>query len=300
MTTSDEAFAPLPSGVELCYQTFGEASGEPLLLVMGLGGPMTWWPDALCRMLAEAGFYVVRYDNRDIGRSSRMSGQVGVGTLARALLGRATSAPYSIDDLAQDALGLMDHLGLDSAHVVGVSMGGMVAQTMALTAPQRVRSLTSIMSTTGHRRVGWQSPALLTTLRASRGPGKQAYVERSVVVWGLIGSPGFRQPEEELRDRAGATWERGIDDAGVRRQALAVLTQPDRTPRLGSLQMPTLVMHGLDDRMVHVSGGRATARAIRGAELVVIPGWGHDLPEALYPTFVRWISRTAERALSAR
>jgi len=296
MSASDELLAPVSAEIELCYQTFGDPSAEPLLLVMGLGGPMTWWPEELCVRLAEAGFHVVRYDNRDTGRSSRVAGRVTTASLARAFVGAPTRAPYSIADLAADALGLMDHLGWSSAHVAGISMGGMVAQTMALTAPERVRSLTSMMSTTGRRAVGWQSPALLPTLVTPRGPGREAYIRRALVVWGIIGSPGFPQDQAELRRRAGETWDRGIDEAGVLRQMMAVITQPDRTRRLAELRVPTLVMHGLADRMVHVSGGRATAAAIRGSELVVVPGWGHDLPTALFPTFTRAIRRTADRA----
>ncbi|MFJ9314898.1 alpha/beta fold hydrolase [Pimelobacter simplex] len=296
MTVSDELLAPLTSGVELCYQTFGNPEAEPLLLVMGLGGPMTWWPHDLCVQLAEAGFYVIRYDNRDTGRSTRVTGRVTTARLARAFVGARTPAPYSIGDLAADALGLLDHLGLPAAHVAGISMGGMIAQTLALEAPERVLSLVSIMSTTGRRGVGWQSPALLPTLASPRGPGKEAYIRRALVVWRIIGSPGFPTDETDLRARAGETWDRGVDEAGVLRQMLAVLTQPDRTRRLAEVTAPTLVMHGLADKMVHVSGGRATAAAIRGAEVVVVPGWGHDLPAPLFPTFVRGIRRTADRA----
>lgn len=296
MSISDELLAPVSPEVELCYQSFGDPEGDPLLLVMGLGGPMTWWPRELCVRLAEAGFHVVRYDNRDTGRSTRMSGRVTTRRLARAFVGAPTPAPYSIGDLADDAFGLMDHLGWSSAHVAGVSMGGMIAQTMALAAPARVRSLTSMMSTTGRRAVGWQSPALLPTLVAPRGPGREAYIRRALLVWGIIGSPGFPQDEAELRRRAGETWDRGIDEAGVLRQMMAVITQTDRTRRLGELRMPTLVMHGLADKMVHVSGGRATAAAIHGAELVVVPGWGHDLPSELFATFTRGIRRNADRA----
>jgi len=296
MTLSEELLAPVSPEVELCYQTFGDPDGDPLLLVMGLGGPMTWWPEDLCVRLAAAGFHVVRYDNRDTGRSSRMSGRVTTLRLARAFVGAPTVAPYSIGDLARDAFGLMDHLGWSSAHVAGISMGGMVAQTMALAEPARVRTLTSIMSTTGRRAVGWQSPALLPTLVAPRGPGREAYIRRAQLVWGIIGSPGFPQDDAELRRRAGETWDRGIDEAGVLRQMMAVLTQPDRTRRLGELRMPALVMHGLADKMVHVSGGRATAAAIRGAELILVPGWGHDLPVELFSTFTRALRRTADRA----
>jgi len=300
VAVSDELLAPVSPEVELCYQTFGDPEGDPLLLVMGLGGPMTWWPRELCVLLAEAGFHVVRYDNRDTGRSSRMAGRVTTARLARAFLGMPTTAPYSMGDLAGDAFGLMDHLGWSSAHVAGISMGGMIAQTMALAEPARVRSLTSIMSTTGRRAVGWQSPALLPTLATPRGPGKEAYIRRSLRVWRIIGSPGFPQEEAELRQRAGETWERGIDEAGVLRQMMAVLTQPDRTRALRGLSVPTHVMHGLADRMVHSSGGRATAAAIPGARLTLVPGWGHDLPVPLFPTFVRAIRTNADRTNADR
>jgi pimeloyl-ACP methyl ester carboxylesterase len=296
VAVSRELFAPVQSGVELCYQTFGDPDDDPLLLVMGLGGPMNWWDPGLCRMLAAAGFFVIRYDNRDTGRSSRIPGRVPPATLVRAFAGLRVRAPYHIEDLAGDAFGLLDHLGLQSAHVVGVSMGGMIAQTMAITAPQRVRSLTSIMSTTGKRTVGWQHPSLLPVLLGSRRPGREAYVEASVQTWQLIGSPGFPQTEEQMRDRAIETYGRGVSASGVMRQMLAVLTQPDRAARLRAVHVPTLVVHGLDDKMVHVSGGRATAAAVPGAELLLIDGMGHDLPAALHRTFTEAIRSTADRA----
>ncbi|GAB3772616.1 pimeloyl-ACP methyl ester carboxylesterase [Nocardioides ginsengisegetis] len=297
---SDELLAPLPSGIELCYQTFGDPSGRPLLLVMGLGGPMNWWDSDLCRMLAEAGFYVIRYDNRDTGRSSRIGVRVKRSTIVRAFTGGRVRAPYSIPDLADDAFGLLDHLGLEAAHVVGVSMGGMIAQTMAITQQRRVLSLTSIMSTTGKRSVGWQHPSLLPTLIGSRGPGLENYVRSSRRVWRLIGSPGYPQSDAELRAKAEETFARGVSASGVMRQMLAVLTQPNRSLRLRALRVPTLVIHGLDDKMVHVSGGRATAAAIPGAELLLIPGMGHDMPPALFESYVQAISRTADRARVTR
>jgi pimeloyl-ACP methyl ester carboxylesterase len=293
---SEELFAPVQQGVELCYQTFGDPDDEPLLLVMGLGGPMNWWDSGLCRMLAGAGFFVIRYDNRDTGRSSRIPGRVARSTLVRAFAGVRVRTPYRIEDLAGDAFGLLDHLGLDSAHVVGVSMGGMIVQTMAITAPQRVRSLTSIMSTTGKRTVGWQHPSLLPVLIGSRRPGREAYVRASVQTWRLIGSPGFPQTDEQVRARAIETYERGVSTSGVMRQMLAVLTQPNRAGRLRAVHVPTLVVHGLADKMVHVSGGRATAAAVPGAELLLIEGMGHDLPSALHETFTDAIRRTADRA----
>ncbi len=295
---SGELLAPVCSGMEICYQTFGSADDEPLLLVMGLGGPMTWWDTELCTQLAAAGFYVIRYDNRDTGRSTRSPGRVRRDHVVRAFLGTPTRAPYSLADLAADAFGLLDHLGLASAHVAGISMGGMIAQTMAIEAPERVRSLASIMSSTGRRGVGGQHPALLPTLIATRGPSREDYIRGGLAVWKAIGSPRFPQTDERLRSRAGETWDRGISRAGVLRQMMAVLTQPDRTRALGRVAVPTLVMHGLADKMVHVSGGRATAAAVPGARVVFIDGWGHDLPAPLFPTFVRAIRANADRAAS--
>ncbi|PUA82220.1 alpha/beta fold hydrolase [Nocardioides currus] len=293
---SEELFAPVSPSVEICYQTFGSDDDDPLLLVMGLGGPMIWWDDDFCTRLAEAGFFVIRYDNRDTGRSSRIGQRVTRAQLVRAFTTGRGSAPYAVSDLAADGLALLDHLGIDAAHVAGISMGGMIAQTMAIEAPSRVLSLTSIMSTTGRRTVGWQSPALLPTLIAPRRGGKEAYVSTNSMVWGLIGSPDFPVEADVLRKRGEDTFDRGVSASGVLRQMMAILTQPNRTLRLRTLHLPTLVIHGLADKMVHVSGGRATASAIPGAELVLVDGMGHDLPTELYDSFVEGIRRTADRA----
>jgi pimeloyl-ACP methyl ester carboxylesterase len=295
VTASEELFAPVGREVELCYQTFGTPDDEPLLLVMGLGGPMTWWDPELCRLLVDRGFYVIRFDNRDVGRSSRVAARVTRGTLVRAFAGRRVRVPYSLVDMADDAFGLLDHLGLESAHVCGVSMGGMIAQTMAIEHPQRVRSLTSIMSTTGKRTVGWQHPSLLPSLLASR-PGREGYIDASLKTWQIIGSPGYPNSREQTRARAGETYDRGVSASGTMRQMLAILTQRNRAPKLHALRVPALVVHGLADKMVHVSGGRATAAAIPGAELLLIDGMGHDLPPALFETFADGIRRTASRA----
>jgi pimeloyl-ACP methyl ester carboxylesterase len=295
VAVSEELFAPIGNDIELCYQTYGDPAGEPLVLVMGLAGPMTWWDPDLCARLAERGFYVVRFDNRDTGRSSRGTGRVTRPMLVRAFTGGRVRAPYSLVDMADDAFGLMDHLGWDSAHVVGVSMGGMIVQTMAVEHPERVRSLTSIMSTTGKRTVGWQHPSLLPGLLANK-PGREGYIAGSVRTWKVIGSPGYPTTEEKIRERAETTFDRGVSNQGVMRQMVAILTQPNRGPRLHKLHLPTLVVHGLADKMVHVSGGRATAAAVPGAELLLVDGMGHDLPPALFTTFADAIRRTADRA----
>ncbi len=296
VTVSGELFAPGSAGVELCYQTFGDPDDDPLLLVMGLGGPMTWWDPALCRMLAERGFYVIRFDNRDTGRSTKVPGRVSRSMLVRAFAGRSVRTPYGMHDLAADAFALLDHLDLGSAHLVGVSMGGMIVQTMAVDQPKRVRSLTSIMSTTGKRSVGWQHPRLLPTLLRRGARGRTAYAEGSAAIWALIGSPLYPPDPDATLAKANETFDRGWSAGGVLRQMMAVITQENRSAKLHAVHVPALVVHGLEDRMVHVSGGRATAAAIPGAELLLIEGMGHDLPPALFETFTDAIRRTADRA----
>ena len=294
---SGELFAPVGGGIELCYQTYGDPSDEPVLLVMGLGGPMNWWDPELCRLIAAGGRYVIRYDNRDTGRSTKLKDhRTTRAALVRAFAGQSVTPPYTLGDMADDACGLLDHLGLEAAHVVGVSMGGMIAQVMAIARPGRVRSLTSIMSTTGKRSVGWQHPRLLPMLIAPRGRGREAYAATSARMSELIGSPAFPQPREEALARAGETFDRGFSATGVLRQMQAIMAEPNRGPRLRGLRIPATVVHGTADRMVHVSGGRATARAIPGAELLLIDGMGHDLPRELYPTFADAIDRTVRRA----
>jgi pimeloyl-ACP methyl ester carboxylesterase len=292
-----EGVAQLPSGVEIAYETFGDSRGRPLLLIMGLGGPALWWDLALCERLADRGFYVVRYDNRDIGRSTHFRHhRVTRRQLIQAFVGHRQVAPYRMQDLADDAFGLLDELELKQAHVVGVSMGGMIAQTMAISDQVRVRSLVSIMSTTGRRSVGWQDPRLFPLLLGRAAVSRDRYLERSKKVWSAIASPNYPIDDAVRHARAGDTWDRGVRPAGVARQMLAVVTQPDRTADLGRLQIPVTVIHGTADKMVHPSGGRATAVAVPGSELIMIRGMGHDLPPELHGTFADAIERTADRA----
>jgi pimeloyl-ACP methyl ester carboxylesterase len=295
VAVSPELFAPVSTGVELCYRTYGDPAGEPMLLLMGLASPLSWWDPELCSMLARRGYLVITFDNRDVGRSTKVGRRVTRGMLVRAFAGARVRPPYSMTDLARDAFGLLDHLGIDRAHVVGVSMGGMIAQTMAIEEPDRVRSLTSIMSTTGRRTVGWQHPKLFPPLLKPLRPGREAYADSSVAMWRRIGSPGYPRPDERTREIAEQTFDRGISPSGTLRQMMAVLTQPNRSARLHGIRVPTMVIHGLADLMVHVSGGRATAAAVPGAELILIEGMGHDLPPELFPTFVDAIDRTARR-----
>jgi pimeloyl-ACP methyl ester carboxylesterase len=208
-------------------------------------------------------------------------------------------APYSLGDMAGDATGLLDHLGIERAHVVGVSMGGMIAQTIAIEHPDRALSLTSIMSTTGRRTVGFQNPKVYPMLLSSAGRTRDSYVARSLKGSKVIGSPAFPSDDVMARDRAYETYDRGWTASGVTRQMLAVLTQGDRTAALGTLDLPALVIHGLNDPLVHKSGGKATADAIPGAEHLEIAGMAHDMPAQLYSTYIDAIARTAARVTTA-
>jgi pimeloyl-ACP methyl ester carboxylesterase len=298
MAGSGEQFASLPSGIDICFETFGDADDQAILLIMGLGGPMGWWTEDFCERLAARGYLVIRYDNRDTGRSTKLrQHRVGKLDIVRAFAGLA-KAPYSISDLADDAFGVLDHLGIDRVHLVGVSMGGMIAQTMAIAEPERALSMTSIMSTTGSRKVGWQHPKVIPAMLASAGSTRDSYVERSLRTSLLIGSPAFPGDEESARSRAYETYDRGWIASGVSRHILAVLTQPDRTKDLAKLDLPVTVIHGLNDPLVHRSGGRAVANAVPGAEHLEIAGMAHDLPVQLYDTYVEAIVRTAERSVS--
>ena len=291
-----EEHATLPSGIEICYETFGDTANPAVLLIMGLGGPMGWWTSDFCTQLADRGFFVIRYDNRDTGRSTKLrQHRVTKKTIVKAFFGRA-EAPYGLGDLADDAFGLLDHLGIDRVHVAGVSMGGMIVQTMAIAHPERVLSLTSIMSTTGNRKVGWQHPRVIPAMLNSAGSTRESFVEASLKSAKLIGSPAFPGDDDRDRARAIETYDRGWSASGVGRHMLAVLTQPDRTRDLHNLKIPVTVVHGLRDPLVNPSGGRATARAIPGSEFVVIAGMGHDIPVQLYDTFIDAIVRTAGRA----
>lgn len=285
--------------IEICYETFGDPADPTVLLVMGLSGPMNWWSAELCELIASRGYHVIRFDNRDTGASSKLRARrVGRLDVLRTFAGDRRRAPYSLSDLADDAFGLLDGIGVDGAHVVGVSMGGMIAQTMAIARPARVLSLTSIMSTTGRRTVGWQHPRLFPALLAPTGRTREEYVARSLAMDRMIGSPGYVTKADELRARAQETYDRGWSASGVLRQMLAILAQPDRTADLRRLDLPACVIHGLVDPMVHVSGGRATADAIPGSELLLIAGLAHDLPPQLNDTFADAIDRTARLAYS--
>jgi pimeloyl-ACP methyl ester carboxylesterase len=290
----EELIAPA-NGIELSYQEMGETDGEPLLLVMGLATQMIAWDEGFCSLLAERGFRVVRFDNRDIGRSTRIE-SAGVPNRFDMIRGRRSTAPYFLKDMAADTVGLMDHLGIESAHLVGASMGGMIVQTAAIEHPERVRSLVSIMSNTGSRWTGLPSRKAMGVLLARPPRGREAMVERAVRTFGVIGSPGYPFDEERVRDVAGRSYDRGHSAAGVLRQLHAISASGDRTQALRGVRAPTTVIHGNRDILVRPAGGRATARAIPNARLKMIDGMAHDLPRALWPVFVEEIATNAARA----
>jgi pimeloyl-ACP methyl ester carboxylesterase len=285
-------------GVELCHESFGDPSDPTVLLVMGLGTQMLgWWPE-FCEQVAAQGYRVIRYDNRDVGRSTHFSGHAPP-SLGELLLRRVKHPAYTLEDMADDAAGLLEALGIDSAHVVGVSMGGMIAQMLAARHPAKVRTLVSIMSTTGATRVGRPALKVLPFLMKPPATEREAAIERIVALFDVVGSPGFERDVAASRELAGMSFDRSSDRTGAGRQLGAILASGNRTKALASITAPTLVIHGTDDKMVAPSGGRATAKAIPGARLELIPGMGHDLPPALWPRFVRLITDQA-RAADAR
>jgi pimeloyl-ACP methyl ester carboxylesterase len=271
--------------LEICYETFGDPSSPPLLLVMGLASQMLLWDERFCEQLAARGFWVIRFDNRDIGHSTLLRG-APIPKRWQLLTRSPKAAAYTLDEMAADAVGLLDHLQVGAAHVVGVSMGGMIAQLVAINHPDRVASLVSIMSTTGNRRVGRPQPRMAMRLMRKGQREREAYIEDHLETYRLIGSQQFDFEEDRKRERAARLFERGVYPAGSARQLGAVTAAPDRTEALGKVSVPTTVIHGDADPLVDVSGGRATAAAIPGAKLVILPGMGHDLPRELWPQII--------------
>ena len=281
-------------GITLCYEDFGQQGDPPLLLIMGLATQMIGWPDEFCQQLAEQGFHVVRFDNRDCGRSTHMT--TPPPTPGQLLRRRIPAANYTLSDMADDAVGLMKALEMEPAHVVGVSMGGMIAQTVAAEHPDSVRSLISIMSTTGNRWRGQPAFGIYRYLLRRAPEDREAFIDHIARIYSAIGSPGFPRDEARTRELAGRSYDRSHDPLGPGRQLGAIVASGDRTSALRRIRAPTLVVHGTKDRMVRKSGGRATARAVPGARLEMIEGMGHDLPEAVWPRLVELISSHARAA----
>jgi len=279
------------NGIEIAHQKFGRPDGNPILLIMGLSTQMLAWQDGFCQALADRGHFVIRYDNRDTGLSTHFDA-AGRGRPVRALLGLAQPT-YRLSDMALDAAGLLDALGLSSAHIVGISMGGMIAQSLVLIRPAKVRSLTLMSTTTGSLRVGQpQLKVLLKMITAKPARDRAGGVAHSLRMYDMIRSDGFPAETRTVEAIAGQSYDRRYDPLGGARQFTAILTAPDRTAALQRVRVPTTVIHGTRDRLVNLSGGRAIAAAIPGCRLVTIPGMGHDLPTPAWPQLVAEIATT--------
>lgn len=287
------------NGVELEYESFGREGDPAVLLVMGLGGQMILWDEDLCGAIVARGFRVVRFDNRDVGLSTKLDAH-GVpdvpSAFAAAASGKPVDAPYTLREMADDAAALLGALGIERAHVVGASMGGMIVQTMALRHPARLASLTSIMSSTGAPGLPGPTPDAMKVLMTPAPTEREAFVEHQVRTWRVIGSPGFPFDEDRIRGRAHRLWQRGVHPAGVARQLVAILASGSRREALQRVATPAVVIHGEDDPLVPFAAGRDTAEAIPGAELLAIPGMGHDMPPAVWPAIVDAVEKVASRA----
>lgn len=296
MLVSEERIAPV-NGIELCYQELGDPDGEPLLLVMGLGMQMIAWDDGFCELLADAGHRVIRFDNRDVGHSSKAIGPVP--TRLAVFGGVPRCLAYTLEDMSDDAAGLLDHLGIDEAHIVGASMGGMIAQVLGYRHPGRVRSLGLIMTGPGKRHLALPRIRVLGALLADAPPERDAYADHIVRIFRLIGSPRYPMPEELVRELALRSYDRAHHPIGIVRQLHAINASGDRSGRLGSVRAPAVVVHGASDPLVRPISGRALARAIPGARLEMIDGMGHDLPPALWPRISDLLVDNARRAAPA-
>lgn len=285
------------NGLELEYEIIG--AGEPLILVMGIGAQLIYWQDDFCRLLADQGFAVVRFDNRDVGLSTKLKGRKAPPfstLLTRGLLGRPIDAPYSLSDMADDTAGLMDALGFDRAHVVGASMGGMIAQTLAITHPHRVASLTSIMSTPGGRRHLLTTPRAMRALLQPAPQSRDEAMDRAEAFYSICGSTGFDRDVQGIRQRAGRAYDRCFYPAGFARHMAAIFATGSRRQALKFVRAPSLVIHGSADPLILPRSGRATAAAIPDSRLLMLEGMGHDLPRGAWPPIVEAIASNATRA----
>jgi len=291
------------NGIELCYEIFGAPDAEPLVLIMGLGAQMIHWDDEFCRDLAGRGFRVIRFDNRDIGQSTRMSGGKplrALELLKLRIFKIAPEAPYKLWDMANDVVGLLDALGIRKAHIVGASMGGMIAQEIAMQHPDRVLSLTSIMSSTGNPKLPQPTREASAILLAPPPTTKEEYLTRFGQTWKVLRGASFPLDEAKDLERAERTYARGLNPAGVGRQLRAILASGSRNERLKSVKAPTLVIHGTIDPLVKMEAGKDTAASIPGAKLLLIEGMGHALPIPMWPTIIGAIADHAHGAASHR
>jgi pimeloyl-ACP methyl ester carboxylesterase len=287
------------NGIDICYEIFGDAAAEPLLLIMGLNAQMILWDDDFCRRLAARGFRVIRFDNRDIGQSSKLTGGkplTVIELLKQRFLKIPVASTYKLLDMAQDTVGLMDVLDIKSAHLVGASMGGMIAQEVALSFPQRVRSLTSIMSSNGNPKMPQPTREAAALLLAPPATTKEEYLKRFAKTWKVLRVGSFPEDEALDRDRAARIFARGLSPTSAARQLRAILASGSRKERLRALNVPTLVIHGTVDPLVPPLHGKDTAASIPGAKLLMIEGMGHALPIPMWPQIIDAIAKHAHGA----
>jgi pimeloyl-ACP methyl ester carboxylesterase len=292
MWMTEERFARV-GDVELCYQELGDPDGEPMLLVMGLGTQLVHWDEGFCELLGSQGFRVIRFDNRDAGRSTKRGGRPPRSLVIFA--GLRVGLAYTLDDLADDAAGLIEALGYDSGHVVGVSMGGMIAQVLGYRHPNRVRSLGLIATGSGKRVASIPRLRAFGTLLRSAPRERDAYADYIVRIFRVIGSERYPGDDERIRAHALAAFDRGLSPSGTARQLHAITAAADRSRKLRSVRAPTVVIHGGADPLIRPAAGRSVARAIPGAKLVIVPGMGHDLPPSLWPLIAGELAANAER-----
>ncbi len=283
------------NGIDLVYDTFGDPSNPPILLIMGLGGQMIAWDERFCKMLVDQGFWVIRFDNRDIGQSTHFT-QAGVPNILGLLQGQTVEVPYRLMEMAQDAVGLLDALDIDKAHIVGASMGGMIAQEIAIHYPERVHTLTSMISTTGDPQLPTAKPEVLAMLITPASPGREGAIENGLKIWRVLSGPKYPMDEADQREREGTAFDREADLTGVARQFAAIMASGSRKEGLQSVHVPALVIHGSADPLVPVEGGIATAEAIAGSKLEIFEGMGHQLPPEIWPRLVELIVSNAARA----
>ena len=291
------------NNITIEYDTFGDRKDKPLLLVMGLGAQMIAWDEMFCEQLAEAGHYVIRYDNRDVGLTTRFHdhGEADLEDLVMKLLTESpVEVAYTLEDMALDGMSFLTELGIEKAHICGASLGGMIVQTMAIEHPERVLSMTSIMSTTGNPLLPPATPEAMEALTSERVDDPEHAMNRAVEVNKVIGSPGFPRDEERLRQKGLESYERAYYPPGVSRQMAAVITNGDRSEKLNGLNLPTLVIHGAEDPLIPVTGGIDTHENIPGSELMVIDGMGHDLPMGAWDQIVSGITTVTEDGVYAR
>lgn len=301
LSASDEIARNVgPARLDIVHRRCGSTDAPPVLLIMGGAAQLIHWPDPFCNALVDAGLQVIRFDNRDAGLSSHIA-DAPPPDLPAVLAGDFSSASYTLNDMAADTLGLMDALGITTAHIVGASMGGQIAQIIAAEFPQRVRSLISMMSTTGSKSVGQVHPEVLREVFGKPvGKSREEHIQHRVMAMRTVGTPDFPSDEAELTARVALAYDRDHDETALARQAVATVATADRTERIRQISAPTLVIHGLADRMCDVSGGRATAEAIPGAELVLIEGMGHSLAPGLRPRLASLIADFVWRVEGAR